>query len=227
METEDHKIQDGSLPTEPNQKPKLGATFANGGCLSQLFLCWLNPYLRVSSKTQMTQDMHPLLVEKETTTHLSRAFESVWNEVSATHLKKNGSLTSAGVLFSTVWRTYRSSILLRVVFQNVLALMEFARSYLIYRAILAVQMIDYSKDWKDNKDTLSRAMILLGGFVVITLITSVLNSYLGYSFSVLGVHIKNSISFLILRKLERKTSTETHRTPLVRSLTSFRKTWAP
>jgi len=204
MEVENQKLLDDNSHLKLNHPPRLGSSFADGNCLTQLFLCWLKPYLRVSSTTQITQDMHPPLTERETTIHLSRTFESVWNEVSADHLIHNGSLTSTRVLLLTVWRTYRSSILIRVVCQNILALMEFINSYLIYKAIKTVQMIDYSKDWKDNKDTLSRAMILLGGFVANTLIISVLNSYLGYSFSVLGVRLRNSISFLILRKLERK-----------------------
>jgi len=204
MEVENQKLLDDYSIHGPTHSARLGSTFANGGCLPQLFLCWLKPYLKVSSTTQITQDMHPPLAEHETTIHLSRTFESVWNEISEAHLSQKGSLTSARVLLSTVWRTHRSGLLFRGVFQNILALMEFINSYLIYKAIVTVQMIDYSKDWKDNKDTLSRAMILLGGFVVNTIITSVLNSYLGYSFSVLGVHIKNSISFLILRKVERK-----------------------
>jgi len=180
--------------------------FADNGPVGNFFLSWVKPYIATIKERPLTQDSHLPYKKEDKSEDIGKVVQNHWNNIMNNEIKagRQPSQSPFSLFFSTMWKTYKWQIIWRFVLQNILVLFEFLNSYLIYKAIVTVQMIDYSKDWKDNKDTLSRAMILLGGFVANNLFLAVSSTYTGYLVSLIGTDFRAAITWLLYDKILRK-----------------------
>ena len=195
-EVESYKIK----YTNNQQNPYLGYNWK----FFRIFFSWVDPIIHVAAQAEFTQKLHYNLCPEDTSEAVSALFEANWKSIYPDSQITPGTPTPIYGFFLTIYRTFKTSVILALVLQVVSLANEFGTAYLIFLGIEQVALVNYKLPLAASADALVQLCWYMLIFLVLRVLGSLSENYINFVNSVAGLKLKHAINGLILKKVMKK-----------------------
>ena len=205
IEQEDLNKRQGSEYKYKYTRPGTKGPLERAWCCLKLFYCWVNPILSIAKKITFQQDMHYNHCSKDMISNQIVEFKNNWDF----YYKKNKeeilisefNLKKPSIIYKVLWKTYKLKLIACLFLSLIFSLCQYISPFIIYHSLEILKKRDDSPDKEIDYWVIGE---LLGALVISRIVLTVLNTQLSYQQQVIGIHIRNALCAIIMKKVLKK-----------------------
>ena len=171
---------------------------------SHLLFNWLNPMIALATKVDFNQEMHYDLRREDRTANVADGLEREFRRIYPKGMLPVGTHTPVSGLFWSIWRTFKTQILLGTLGFFMISVAEMLTTFMVYKSIEAVSAVNYDRPLSESAESFWDIALWLSLFTIFKVGSSLLKNFTNFRMILVGFKIRNALNIMVFRKMMRK-----------------------